>query len=191
MQCNSCWALSEIMCWQWTDCSCYCSGWSEVTPLCSSLSLLCFALVAKTPVIPSMCFVCCWTALVQCQGFLSTLPQKEGGWRALIIFIHKSYCLSLNFGWGEWAKGRVAVWLLARSNPGQELVTCPTWQWTIATYRTGILRAASCFGLLYLPNIDISFVVCSWLCLRNSLRQTGSICQFTGTVLAVFVFMFH
>lgn len=27
--------------------------------------------------------------------------------------------------------------------------------------------------LLYLQNIDISSVVCSWLCVRNSLSQTG------------------
>lgn len=61
---------------QWADCSCYCSGWGEVTLFCSSLyfAVLCF--VSKTPVISSLCFVYCWTALAQCQSFLSHPPPK-------------------------------------------------------------------------------------------------------------------
>lgn len=178
------------MCWQWTGCSCYLSGWGEVTLLCSSLyfAVLCF--VAKTPYSDTI-HVFCLLLNSTCTVSRLSLPPPHPPPKARRLEgmgCHK-FCLSLNFGWGEWAKGRVPAWLLARGNPGQQFLTHPTWQWTRATYKMEILWAASCFDLLCLPNIDISFVVCSWLCLRKSLRQTRGIWQLAGTVLAIFVFV--
>lgn len=116
--------------------------------------------------------------------------------------IHKSFLLSLNlFSFycccsscppGKWIKGRVCVCLMARVNQPQQLVTCPTSRWTRTTYKTRILSAASCFDLMYLTNIDLSSVVCSGLCMRESLSQTVEcFCQLPVIVLTILVFLFH
>lgn len=108
MQCNSCWALL-FMCWQWTACSCYCSGWGQL-PSWSSLYFAVPCFVAKTPVIPSVCFVYCWTALAQCQGFLShPLPKtvRLNGRGSLSLCTSLIVCLWIS---GEGSEQR-AEWL--------------------------------------------------------------------------------
>lgn len=61
--------------------------------------------------------------------------------------------------------------------------------------KTGLLSAASGFGLVCLPDFNIYSVVSYCLCLRNGMSQTGikifNVCWFAGTTLVIVVFVFH